>query len=89
MRSTHLFARGSMCYLPEWNIVNNNNKYTEYKWCYKWDANNNQATQWVKEPQCKVMFGYLVYQVTESNLGLCYKTFYNYIFCKNHNKLVC
>jgi hypothetical protein len=25
---THLFALCSMCYLPEWNIVNNNNKYT-------------------------------------------------------------
>jgi len=31
-RSTHLFALRSMCYLPEWSIVNNNNKYTEYKW---------------------------------------------------------
>jgi len=28
-RSTHLFALSSMCYLPEWNIVNNNNKYTQ------------------------------------------------------------
>jgi len=28
-RSTHLFALWSMCYLPEWNIVNNNNKYTQ------------------------------------------------------------
>ena len=28
-RSTHLFALCSMCYLPEWNIVNNNNKYTQ------------------------------------------------------------
>ncbi len=25
---THLFALCSMCYLPEWNIVNNINKYT-------------------------------------------------------------
>jgi hypothetical protein len=28
-RMTHLFALLSMCYLPEWNIVNNNNKYTQ------------------------------------------------------------
>ena len=28
-RSTHLFALWSMCYLPEWDIVNNNNKYTQ------------------------------------------------------------
>ncbi len=28
-QSTHLFALLSMCYLPEWNIVNNNNKYTQ------------------------------------------------------------
>jgi hypothetical protein len=27
-RSTHLFALWSMCYLPEWDMVNNNNKYT-------------------------------------------------------------
>ncbi len=26
---THLFALSSMYYLPEWNIVNNNNKYTQ------------------------------------------------------------
>ncbi len=26
---THLFALCSMCYLLEWNIVNNNNKYTQ------------------------------------------------------------
>jgi hypothetical protein len=25
---THLFALRSMCYLPEWDMVNNNNKYT-------------------------------------------------------------
>ena len=41
-RSTHLFSLWSMCYLPEWDIVNNNNnKYTEYKWWYKWDANKH------------------------------------------------
>ncbi len=27
-RLTHLFALLSMCYLPEWDMVNNNNKYT-------------------------------------------------------------
>ena len=27
-QSTHLFALWSMCYLPEWDMVNNNNKYT-------------------------------------------------------------
>jgi hypothetical protein len=26
--SAHLFALSSMCYLPEWDMVNNNNKYT-------------------------------------------------------------
>ena len=26
---THLLCLSSMCCLPEWNIVNNNNKYTE------------------------------------------------------------
>jgi len=31
---TYLFALFSMCYLPEWNIVNNNNNYTECKWWY-------------------------------------------------------
>ncbi len=28
-RLTHLFALLSMCYLPEWDIVNNNTKYTQ------------------------------------------------------------
>ncbi len=27
-----------MCCLPEWNIVDNNNKYTEYKLSCEWNA---------------------------------------------------
>jgi len=38
---THLLCLSSMCCLPEWNIVNNNNKYTEYKFSCEWNANKH------------------------------------------------
>jgi hypothetical protein len=78
---TYLFALFSMCYLPEWNIVNNNSKYTEYKWWYKWDA--NVLKNWTFE----VSIAGSYYSFCPSSLFTLFETFY---FCElfEHKALI-